>query len=115
MVSSLAGFAGEKDVWYNASGKVVMITPAQREKEYFIPPWEKRDAARNARRANRVRRTRSSYGYPYGAYGGYGWGVYPSYGHGYHHGHHGGYHGGYAPFYFHGTSKNSSWSVRGRF
>ncbi len=65
------------DAWYNASGKVVKVTPVQKEKERFVPGWEKREAVRNSGREGRwdrgysrgwVERTRSRY------YGGYGYG-----------------------------------------
>ena len=107
------------DAWYNASGKVVKVTPVQKEKERFVPAWEKREAIRNSGREARwdrgysggwVERTRSTY------YGGYGWNPYSScrsyggyYGYSNHH------HGGYSSFRFNGAYRKNGWSLRVKF
>ena len=85
---SLMTSQAEEDVWYDASGKVVGVTPAEKEKKEFMPDWKKRELARleSQRKAAAGQRTyRSSgsryYGYPvyYGYGGGYYYSGYPSY------------------------------------
>lgn len=113
--------AGEKDVWYNAKGKVVKVTPAEKPSERFVPQWEKRELAREANRAarrdGRVRHSSSPryyYGYP-GYYGYHGYGGY--YG-GYHYPHYYGspYYGGYyrSPR-ISGSYHGKGWSVHFRY
>lgn len=114
--------AVEKDVWYNAKGKVVKVTRAEKEKERFIPLWEKRELAmaaeRAARRDGRVRHSRNHNYYVYPGYGSYGYGHYYGYGGyygGYHKPHYGGhYHGGHhsSPWRFSGVYHGKGWSVR---
>ncbi len=81
---SPAVLAVEKDVWYNAKGKAVKVTAAEKEKERFVPLWEKRelarDAARAARRNNRVSNSSNRYYYAYPGYGTYGYGNFYGYG-----------------------------------
>ena len=101
-------YAVEKDVWYNAKGKVVRVTPAEKERERFVPQWEKREKAmavqRAARRDGRIRREGIQryyeYRYPvnYGWYGGCG----------------GRYHSGYygSRWRFSGVYRGNGWSVR---
>lgn len=76
------GAGEEKDVWYDASGKVVGTTKAVQEKEPFVPEWQKREnerleAQRTGNYSDRVyHRSRSSYSsygntYYYAGYPGY--------------------------------------------
>ena len=109
--------AGDKDVWYNAKGEVVRVTPAEKEKEVFVPLWEKRELEREAHRETRhVRydRPRRSLGNRYYyAYPNYGY-----YGNGYHYPYRSGsaYRGHYYPRWrFSGSYQGSNWSVRFRF
>ncbi|BDS07192.1 hypothetical protein NT6N_22320 [Oceaniferula spumae] len=108
----------DKDVWYDASGKVVKITQAVEEKKPFVPDWKKREierleAQRTGNYNDRVyHRSRSSWysGYSPYYYSGYAGHYYGGY-HG-HHRHHG-YHSGHRSRWgFRGTYHGSGWSVR---
>jgi len=101
----------ERDVWYDASGKVVGTTKAVKEKEPFVPEWQKREnerleAQRTGNYNDRIyHRSRSSWdsGYSPYYYGGYS-ACYPR---GYrHHGHH------RSRWGFRGSYHGNGWSVR---
>lgn len=118
MILAVSSAQAEKDVWYDASGKVVRVTPAEKERVAFVPDWKKREnerleAQRTRHYRNRVHRTRSGWYSGYLGYGGYHYGSYPSYysgHHGYHHRHHGHHH--HSRWGFRGTYHGSGWSVR---
>ncbi|MBK1855346.1 hypothetical protein JO972_10280 [Verrucomicrobiaceae bacterium 5K15] len=112
-------WGGEKDVWYDASGKVVKTTEPVVEKEPFVADWQKREAARlEAQRtgnySDRVyHRSRSSWYHGYPHYGGYYYGSAPRYHYSGHHRNRGhghsrwGFRGSY-----HGSYHGNGWSVR---
>lgn len=124
MVFPVAASAGEKDVWYDANGKVVKVTPAEKKKKVYVPGWKKLEQERLARmEAQRLDRSSSrssgsydwdpyapyypAYGYSYRPYYSHGWSCRPTY-------HHGGGHG-HSSFRFNGGYRGSGWSVRVRF
>ena len=96
---------------------VVRVTPAEKEKERFVPQWEKREkelaAARAARRENRVRGSsghRYYYDYPASGYGCGWYGGYRPYYYGY------GYRGCYGSgVKFSASYRGHGWSVRARY
>ncbi|MBT8038147.1 MAG: hypothetical protein KJO21_11430 [Verrucomicrobiae bacterium] len=108
VVSALGGSAGEKEIWYDATGKVVKVTEAQKPVERFVPAWQRREKARSSQGSrSRVPRSGSSFPVYDGSYG-------PI---------HAGYlryvpgcHGGYSPpFRFRRGYLQAGWSVRLRF
>lgn len=55
-------WAGEEEIWYDASGNIVWVTQAEKTKEPFVPAWVQREADRDAalrggRWSPRLRRT----------------------------------------------------------
>ncbi|MBT8045073.1 MAG: hypothetical protein KJO79_08990 [Verrucomicrobiae bacterium] len=126
MIFPLALTAGDKDVWYDANGKVVKITPAEKEKKIFVPNWKKQEQQRHARMAAqkleqsaRSRSSRTQFWDPYAAYyPGYafyspyyyqGWSCRPSY---HWHRRASGYHRPQPRFHFQGSYQKNGWSVR---
>ena len=125
MISLVAVSAVEKDVWYDANGKVVKVTPAEQEKKAYVPGWKRLEQERLARmeaqrldRSSSSRSSRTNYWDPYNAYyqsSGYyyqpyynhGWSCRPAYHHGRSHGH--------SSFRFNGGYRSSGWSVRVKF
>lgn len=106
----------DEDVWYDANGKVVRVTPAEEEREAFVPDWKKRETARleaqregNERRRFRRSRTQWYSGYDYGGYyyggypGAYRCGPYLHHHHDHHH---------HPRWRFRGSYHGSGWSVR---
>lgn len=115
--------ADDKEIWYDATGKVVKVTRAGKTKSAYIPDWKKRELERLARMETQrrerpqVQRTRSGYWSPYQSY-------YPSYGYPYSHGwscrpaYYGRGHGHYSgrsSFRFQGSYQRNGWSVRVNF
>ena len=46
LILAVSPAQAEKDVWYNAAGKVVKVTLAEKELETYIPEWKQRENAR---------------------------------------------------------------------
>lgn len=131
MMMTAAG-AAEKEVWYDASGKVFKLTKAQRERNVYVPDWKKREQERLTRmEALRIDQSASSrtsnthYWDPYAVYdSGYhspynhGWSCHPRYywnRHPYrHHGFHG-YGRSHKAFRLQGVYQKNGWSVRLRY
>lgn len=48
-LSSYLLWAGDEEIWYDASGKIVRVTQAEvSHKEAFVPAWVQREADRDA-------------------------------------------------------------------
>jgi hypothetical protein len=61
-LSSCLLWAGEEEVWYDAAGKIVRVTQAEKPKKPFVPAWVQRESDRDAalrggRWPSRLRRT----------------------------------------------------------
>lgn len=73
-VSATHAAQAEKDVWYNAAGKVFKVTLAEGERVAYVPGWKQREnarleAQRNGAYASRLRSSRGSrYSDYYGSY-----------------------------------------------
>ncbi|MFK7909702.1 MAG: hypothetical protein AB8F34_03785 [Akkermansiaceae bacterium] len=114
--------AAEKDVWYNAKGKAVKVTPVQKEKEPFVPLWKKRELAREAsqaaRRENRVRNSANRNHFVYPSYGSFGYGSHFGHGGCYSYPSYGGHYHRYQSrphWRFSGAYRGKGWSVRLRY
>lgn len=116
-VSSAKQDSGKNEVWYDASGEVVAVTPVEEVKEAFEPAWVKREVERDSAlrgshwytgRSSRVQRYTTGWWYS-------GYRQYYRYGYGHRYGHryysrpcH--YRGGH--FSFRGHYSRGGWSVR---
>lgn len=109
-------WAGEEDVWYDASGKLVRVTQAEKSREPFVPAWVQREADRDAAlRGGRWSSRPSRTGYYTSSWRYFTSGFHRYYGSGCHWNYyrarpHRVGHGGWG-----GTYRRGGWSVRVRF